>query len=189
MTTLASLSNNRIAVFQQFALVHRLSQPVALEYGLLRIYARLAEHQNDKRMQNPSLNHIEHDADIGLRATASSRGGLYEAMGEALTAVITDPACVRLERQIDIHCEAPDDAPLLVDWLNALIYEMATRRMVFGKWRVALDGDKLDALVEGEGLDRARHLPVVEVKGATYTALSVEQDASGNWHGQCIVDF
>jgi SHS2 domain-containing protein len=85
-------------------------------------------------MPNPSWSHIEHDADIGLRATATSRASLYEAMGEALTAVITDPASVRLKRQIAIHCEAPDDAMLLVDWLNALIYEMATRRMVFGKW-------------------------------------------------------
>ena len=27
-------------------------------------------------------------------------------------------------------CEAPDDAYLLLDWLNALIYEMALRRLV-----------------------------------------------------------
>jgi tRNA nucleotidyltransferase (CCA-adding enzyme) len=109
-------------------------------------------------------------------------------MGEALTAVLTNPASVRLQQQIEIHCEAPDDALLLVDWLNALIYEMATRRMVFGKWRVVLDGHKLEAIVEGEAVNRARHHPVVEVKGATYTALSVEQDVSGNWSGRCIVD-
>ena len=139
-------------------------------------------------MRKPSWEHFEHDADIGLSATAASRAGLFEAMGEALTAVVTDPASVRPERQIEIHCEAPDNALLLVDWLNALIYEMATRRMVFGNWQVTLDGLKLDALVEGEAVNRGRHRPVVEVKGATYTALSVEQDASGNWTGQCVVD-
>lgn len=139
-------------------------------------------------MQTPSWNHIEHGADIGLRATAPTREGLFEAMGEALTAVITDPASVRPDLQLDIHCEAPDDGMLLVDWLNALIYEMATRRMIFGKWHVVLDGYKLDAVVEGEAVDRERHRPVVEVKGATYTALSVERDASSNWHAQCVVD-
>jgi tRNA nucleotidyltransferase (CCA-adding enzyme) len=139
-------------------------------------------------MQNPSWSHIEHDADIGLRARAPSRESLFETMGEALTAVVTDPASVRLERQLDIHCEAPDDALLLVDWLNALIYEMATRRMIFGSWRVKFDGHKLDARVAGETVNRARHRPVVEIKGATYTALSVEQDSSGNWHAQCVVD-
>ena len=139
-------------------------------------------------MQNPNWQHFEHDADIGLRATAPSRAGLFETMAEALTAVVTDPASVRLERQVDIQCEAPDDALLLVDWLNALIFEMASRRMVFGNWRVTIDGNKLDAVVEGETVNRARHRPVVEVKGATYTALSIAQDASGNWCGQCVVD-
>ncbi|MDH3433630.1 MAG: archease [Gammaproteobacteria bacterium] len=161
---------------------------VALLYGLLLIYTPPATHHHDGRMQNLSWSHIEHDADIGLRARAPSRESLFEAMGEALTAVVTDPASVRPEQQIEIQCEAPDDALLLVDWLNALIYEMATRRMLFGNWRVTLDGHKLDALVEGEAVDRARHLPVVEIKGATYTALSVKQDSSGNWHAQCVVD-
>lgn len=148
----------------------------------------MANPQYSNKMQKPSWKHFEHDADIGLSAIATSRADLFEAIGEALTAVITDPASVRPLQQIEIHCEAPDNALLLVDWVNALIYEMATRRMVFGKWQVTLDGLKLDALVDGEEVNRARHCPVVEVKGATYTALSVEQDASGNWSGQCIVD-
>ena len=132
--------------------------------------------------------HVEHDADIGLRATAASREGLFEAMAEALTALITDPGKVRTEQSVTIRCEAPDDALLLVDWLNALVYEMATRRMLFGDWRVTIDGHALDAVAIGETVDRERHEPVVEVKGATYTALSVSEDNAGVWHGQCIVD-
>lgn len=132
--------------------------------------------------------HVEHDADIGLRASAASREGLFEAMAEALTALITDPGEVRAEQSVAIRCEAPDDALLLVDWLNALIYEMATRRMLFGDWRVTLDNHALDAVAIGEAVDRERHEPVVEVKGATYTSLSVGQDRAGTWHGQCIVD-
>ena len=132
--------------------------------------------------------HIEHDADIGLRASAASREGLFEAMAEALTALITDPGKVRTEQPVSIRCEAPDDALLLVDWLNALIYEMATRRMLFGEWRVTIVGHALDAVAFGEAVDRERHEPVVEVKGATYTSLSVAQDSAGTWHGQCIVD-
>ena len=139
-------------------------------------------------MSNLAWNHFEHDADIGLRASAATREGLFEAMGEALTGVITDPATVRPDVTIRIHCEAPDDALLLVDWLNALIYEMATRQMLFSRWRVELRATSLDAEVSGEAIDRDRHKPVVEVKGATYTALSVESDERGDWRGQCIVD-
>lgn len=132
--------------------------------------------------------HFEHDADIGLRAVAASRAGLFVAMAEALTAIITDPAGVKSRETLRIRCTADDNALLLVDWLNALIYEMATRRMVFSDWDVRLDGYNLEATVKGEPVDRERHQPVVEVKGATYTALRVEEDADGFWHGQCVVD-
>ena len=109
-------------------------------------------------------------------------------MAEALTALITDPARVRTDESVPIRCEAPDDALLLTDWLNALVYEMATRRMLFGAWRVTFRDHALEAVASGEAVDRARHEPVVEVKGATYTALSVSRDSAGTWHGQCIVD-
>ncbi len=132
--------------------------------------------------------HFEHDADIGLRATAPTREALFEAMAEALTALIADPQNVRPAESVSIRCEAPDDALLLTDWLNALIYEMATRKLLFGAWHVSIDGQVLDATARGEAVDRARHEPVVEVKGATYTALSVNRDSDGNWHGQCVVD-
>ena len=139
-------------------------------------------------MRQDSWEHFEHDADIGLRAVAATREGLFEVMGQALTAIITEPAAVRPVETISVSCEAPDDALLLVDWLNALVFEMATRRMLFGSWHVELSGQKLQGQVKGEVVDRLRHQPVVEVKGATYTALSVEQDSEGSWHGQCIVD-
>jgi tRNA nucleotidyltransferase (CCA-adding enzyme) len=132
--------------------------------------------------------HFEHEADIGLRAVAPTREKLFELMGAALTAVITEPESVRSIETLTVSCEAPDDALLLVDWLNVLIYEMATRMMIFGEWQVDLRGYKLDARISGEGIDRLRHQPVVEAKGVTYTALAVKQDNEGNWHGQCVVD-
>lgn len=139
-------------------------------------------------MQQRKWEHFEHEADIGLRAVSQTREGLFEAMGEALTAIITEPGGVRSVETVTVRCEAPDDALLLVDWLNALIFEMGTRSMVFGGWHVELQGQTLEGRLEGEAVDRLRHQPVVEVKGATYTALSVTQDSAGCWHGQCVVD-
>jgi tRNA nucleotidyltransferase (CCA-adding enzyme) len=135
-----------------------------------------------------SWTHFEHEADIGLAATSDSREGMFEAMGAALTGVITDPAIVRPRQRIRIQCSADDDGLLMVDWINALIYEMATRRMLFGAWQVSLRDCALDAWVDGEPVDRERHQPAVEVKGATYTELLVEQDATGQWRAQCVVD-
>lgn len=139
-------------------------------------------------MKHGCWEHFEHQADIGIRAVAPSREELFECLAEALTAIITDPAGVRPLESVAVCCAAPDDEVLLVDWLNALVFEMAARRMLFGKFDVELQGQKLEATVVGEAVDRVRHQPVVEVKGATFTALRVEQDKAGDWHGQCVVD-
>lgn len=139
-------------------------------------------------MDTRSWDHFEHGADIGLAATSDSREGLFEAMGAALTGVVTDPAIVRPQQRIRIRCSAGDDALLMVDWINSLIYEMATRRMLFGAWQVTLRGCDLDAWVDGELVDRERHQPAVEVKGATYTELLVDRDATGQWRARCVVD-
>ena len=139
-------------------------------------------------VETRSWEHFEHEADIGLAATSDERESLFEAMAEALTAVITDPASVQTEDRVRIRCRAPDNALLMVDWINALVYEMATRRMLFGAWHVSLQGCELDAWAEGESVDRDRHQPVVEVKGATYTELLVGQDEAGLWHARCVVD-
>jgi tRNA nucleotidyltransferase (CCA-adding enzyme) len=77
---------------------------------------------------------------------------------------------------------------LLADWLNAVIYEMTTRSMVFGRFEVAIDGPKLTGRAAGERIDRQRHAPVVEPKGATFTELGVNQDEEGQWVAQCVVD-
>jgi tRNA nucleotidyltransferase (CCA-adding enzyme) len=77
---------------------------------------------------------------------------------------------------------------LLVDWLNALVFEMATRRMLFSRFEVEIGAGRLRALAWGEAVDVERHKPAVEVKGATYTSLRVAQEADGTWVAQCVVD-
>jgi tRNA nucleotidyltransferase (CCA-adding enzyme) len=132
--------------------------------------------------------HFAHGADIGVRGIGSSESEAFEQAALALTAVVMDPAMVISREAVAIRCEAPDDELLLADWLNAVVYEMATRGALFGRFAVTLDGRRLEATAWGEPVDRARHRPAVEVKGATYTALLVEQRADGAWIAQCVVD-
>jgi tRNA nucleotidyltransferase (CCA-adding enzyme) len=132
--------------------------------------------------------HFPHEADVGVRGIGATREEAFAEAALALTAVVADPACVAPAQNIEIRCEAPDDELLLADWLNALIYEMATRRLLFGRFEVSLDGRRLQASAWGEPLSRERHRPAVEVKGATYTALSVARNADGRWIAQCVVD-
>jgi SHS2 domain-containing protein len=117
--------------------------------------------------------HFEHGADVGIRGIGPTKQVAFEQVALAMTAVITDPRSVRAAVAVPISCEAPTDEVLLVDWLNALVYEMATRRMLFGAFAVSIDGSHLRATAWGEVVDRARHEPAVEVKGATFTALRI----------------
>lgn len=132
--------------------------------------------------------HFPHEADMGVRGRGATRAEAFAQAALALTAIITDPAKVAPDESVTIHCEAPDDELLFVDWLNAIVYEMATRRMLFGRFDVNIDGTQLNAMAWGEPLDIARHQPAVEVKGATYTSVRVAQESDGRWIAQTVVD-
>jgi SHS2 domain-containing protein len=131
--------------------------------------------------------HFSHEADMGVRGFGSTKGEAFEQAALAMTAVITDPATVEPCEAVAIECEAPDDELMFAEWLNSLIYEMSTRRMLFSRFAVTLAGTHLSGQAWGERADPKRHHPAVEVKGATYTALHVGcQD--GEWVAQTVVD-
>lgn len=132
--------------------------------------------------------HFSHQADMGVRGIGATINEAFEQAAMALTAVIADPQTVILRESVDITCEAPDEEFLLVDWLNALIYEMATRKMLFGDFEVDLNHLRLKAKAMGEMIDIKRHQPAIEIKGATYTELEVRQELDGGWIAQCVVD-
>jgi tRNA nucleotidyltransferase (CCA-adding enzyme) len=132
--------------------------------------------------------HFEHGADIGVRGIAATEEGAFEQAAIAVSAIMTDPDAIVPAERVEISCDAPDDELLLVEWLNALIYEMDTRGMLFRRFEVGLEGTRLRASAWGEAIDLTRHAPGVEVKGATYTSLSVGHDSSGAWIAQCVVD-
>jgi SHS2 domain-containing protein len=132
--------------------------------------------------------HLPHDADIGVRGFGPTLDSAFEEAAVALTAVVTDPAKVKSAQAVAISCAAADPEFLLVEWLNALVYEMATRNMLFGRFEVAIAGQELRATAWGEPIDVMRHQPATEVKGATLTGLKVKRAADGLWTAECVVD-
>lgn len=137
---------------------------------------------------NPSRwEHFPHDADIGVVGIGPTKAEAFRQAALALTAVITDPRHVGTGESVPVECTAASDELLLFEWLNALVYEMAVRRMLFGDFSVAIDGTALRATARGECVDVQRHEPAVEIKGATLTALQVVRGADG-WRVQCVVD-
>jgi SHS2 domain-containing protein len=136
----------------------------------------------------PRAELFAHGADVGVRGIGPTREAAFEQAAQALTMAVTDPAHVIPREVVEIGCEAPDDALLLLDWLNALIYEMAVRRAVFSRFAVTIADHRLQGRAWGEPVDRRRHMPAVEPKGATLTGLRVETRDDGAWLAECIVD-
>jgi tRNA nucleotidyltransferase (CCA-adding enzyme) len=131
--------------------------------------------------------HFPHDADVGVRGFGRTPAEAFEQAACALTTVVTHRPVEPKER-VDVRCDAPDIELLLVEWLNALIFEMAVRKMVFGHFSVTMTNGQLSGTLWGERVDVARHEPACEPKGATYTALKVTVDATGIWSAACVVD-
>jgi len=132
--------------------------------------------------------HYAHEADMGIRGVGATKEEAFEQAAIALTAVVTDPRYVTPLEEVDVECEAPDDELLFAEWLNALIYQMGTRRMLFARFEVRFDDSRLGGKAWGEPVDVGKHNPAVEVKGATYTQLKVARDEAGAWTAQCVVD-
>jgi SHS2 domain-containing protein len=84
-----------------------------------------------------------HKADIGVRGWGSGCEAAFENAALAMTAVIVDPSVLRPAESFEVRCRAESLDVLFYDWLNALVYEMATRRMLFCRFQVRFDGDEL----------------------------------------------
>lgn len=82
--------------------------------------------------------HFEHMADMGVRGIGPSREAAFEEAARAMCASITDLDRVRPQTVFEFSCTGNKDDFLLVDWLNALISEMSSRRMIFSKFEVSI---------------------------------------------------
>jgi tRNA nucleotidyltransferase (CCA-adding enzyme) len=132
--------------------------------------------------------HFSHEADMGVRGVAQTKAAAFEQAALAMTAIVTDLNDVLPAEPVEVECEAPDDELLFADWLNSLIYEMATRRMLFSRFAVNLNDHHLKAVAWGEKVNVDKHRPAVEIKGATFTSLRVGQGEMGRWIAQTVVD-
>jgi SHS2 domain-containing protein len=136
--------------------------------------------------------HFDHDADMGIEGNGATAAEAFEQAALGMTAIVT-AAPVRAQQRVTVTCQAPDLELLLVDWLNALIYEMSLGQRIFGRFAVSIEprrdeGFQLQGTAWGEPVDRQRHHPAVEIKGATLTAVEVRQNDRGRWHARCVVD-
>lgn len=131
--------------------------------------------------------HYPHGADVGVRGYGATLDQAFAQAALALAAVAADPARVAPARRVDLACAAEDAEALLYQFLNAVIFEMETRGLVFGRFEVEVKDGTLRGAAFGEPADEARHDLGVQVKGATFTDLKVGRSGQG-YVAQCVVD-
>ncbi len=133
--------------------------------------------------------HFAHGADVGVRGCGATLEEAFAGAALAVTAAVTDPAAVRAQDTVELDCPGTDPELLLYDWLNALIFTMATRHSLYGVCELRIGPAGLHARLHGEPVDRVRHAPAVEPKGATLTCLRVAQEPDGEWRAECVIDI
>lgn len=130
---------------------------------------------------------FEHKADVGIRGTGSSLEEAFESAAKALFEVMTDTKKIVPLKAIEIKCEAANVEELFVEWLNTLLSEATINNMLFSRFMVKIENNRLTGTAKGEEMDAKRHELKTEVKAATYSQLKVAEK-DGSFVAQCVVD-
>lgn len=132
---------------------------------------------------------FEHTADLGLHVEAPTLEGLFAEAGRALFSVIVEELdAVEPRTTREVRLEGPSEDYLLFDWLTELLYLFEREHLLFARFEVRRDGDRLVGRASGEGVDPARHHLTHEVKAITYHGLFVEGGPAG-FAAEVILDI
>ena len=123
---------------------------------------------------------FEHEADVGLLVEGVDGPDLFATAGLALFDLVCDVAAVEEREEYELAGEAGGIEPLLVDWLNDLVYLFEGRGAVCRRFEVGPWSETAyRATAHGEPVDESRHHPRDLVKAATYHGLAVRRHEGG----------
>lgn len=130
--------------------------------------------------------YFDHDADIGVIGWGNSLEAAFVAAAEGMFALMVDLEAIQPATTVQFTFEEPDCELALVVWLNRLLAEARAAGVVFGHFQLTRENSHWRGEARGEPW-RADLERGVEVKGATLTALAVEQ-RDGLWEARCVLD-
>jgi SHS2 domain-containing protein len=125
-----------------------------------------------------SFEEISHTADIKIRVRATTLEVLFSETFNALMQVMYGTSR-RGGNVKEIKVEAPDNESLLLDFLSEVLFVSEVESLVFFDARISIQGSQLTAKLSGEPFDPNRHSGGSEVKGISYSGLSIIHDANG----------
>lgn len=137
---------------------------------------------------------FDHTADVGLDVAGVDLDDLFTTAAEALMdAIVVDRQAIVSEVREGVELDAADLTELLVAWLSEVIFRVETQHRVYSTCVARVE--QVDALrwrmtgtLEGEPIDRARHVLDHEVKAVTRHGARVWEE-DGEWRGELILDI
>lgn len=132
-------------------------------------------------------------ADVGFVACGKTLEECFAAAAEATLEVMlanVGGLQLRLRRRVHVDAEALDLA--LLRFLEELVYHKDAEQILLRPTSVRItqcdNGWMVDAILEGEGIDPARHQLSADVKAVTLHRLNVQQ-RDGGWEATVVLDI
>lgn len=138
-----------------------------------------------------SIETFDHTADVGLRIRALDLDDLFRTAAEGMfDYIVVNRGDVKASERESFALEGEDSGDLLALWLNELIFRSETQHRLYSKFDVKVldEGRKLEAIIDGETIDRDRHVLDHEVKAVTRHALKIDRDGA-DWVAEMILDI
>ena len=125
-----------------------------------------------------SYEEISHTADVKIRARAKTLESLFSDAFDALMHVVYGKNRSGKQQMI-IEVQASDPESLLADFLSEVLFVSEVEGRVFSHADITIEGTNLSAVLFWEPFDQARHAEGTEVKGISYSGLSIREDTNG----------
>ena len=120
---------------------------------------------------------IPHTADIALRVYGKDLKELFINAACGMFDIIADTEEIKSSVTIDINLEAPSKEELLVCWLDELLYNFETKKIIFSEFNITSLGDKsLSAKIGGCPVGGNKTRLKTEIKAATYHDLKIKEE-------------
>jgi SHS2 domain-containing protein len=131
-------------------------------------------------------------ADVGFRAWGETLDDCFRAAAEAtLASMLANPTAVGRSERREVSVEHEEIDLALVRFLEELVYYKDAAGLLLRAAEVKVErsgeGWRVEARLEGERIDPARHELTGDVKAVTVHRLKVEQTAAG-WQATIVLD-
>jgi len=130
-------------------------------------------------------------ADAAYEAWGDTIEELFSEAARAMMEIVVDTKTVDTEEERVFKLEREDVETLLYAFLSEIIFLKDTEDMLFGDFKVHIEGDRpflLEARLYGDKIHRKTRSLRSDIKAVTYYLFSVKQERGG-WRATVVIDI